>query len=104
MGCHRRRQRRRRRDGGVPARDWIRALGARIAKVHLKDFHLARPNGRFAWTNIGDGDIDWREVRSRLRRRGVSRLFHDGSRGRGGAYLKDLAGRVERFLSGQKPV
>ena len=47
---------------GYP-QDWIRALGGRIAKVHLKDFHLDRPNGRFAWTNIGDGDIDWREVR-----------------------------------------
>ena len=46
---------------GYP-QDWIRTLGARISKVHLKDFHLDRPNGRFAWTNIGDGDIDWREV------------------------------------------
>src|SRR5438445_1820893 len=46
---------------GYP-QDWIRTLGARIAKVHLKDFHLDRPNGRFAWTNLGDGDIDWREV------------------------------------------
>ena len=34
---------------GYP-QDWIRTLGARIAKVHLKDFQLDRPNGRFAWT------------------------------------------------------
>ena len=34
---------------GYP-QDWIRALGARIVKVHLKDFQLDRPNGRFAWT------------------------------------------------------
>src|SRR5439155_888341 len=33
---------------GYP-QDWIRTLEARIAKVHLKDFHLDRPNGRFAW-------------------------------------------------------
>ena len=32
---------------GYP-QDWIRALGPRIAKVHLKDFQLDRPNGRFA--------------------------------------------------------
>jgi len=47
---------------GFP-QDWIRSLGGRIVKVHVKDFRLDRPNGRFAWTNIGDGDIDWREVR-----------------------------------------
>ena len=34
---------------GYP-QDWIRTLGARIAKVHLKDFHLDRPNGRFQRT------------------------------------------------------
>ena len=31
--------------------------------MHLKDFHLDRPNGRFAWTNLGNGDIDWVDVR-----------------------------------------
>jgi hexulose-6-phosphate isomerase len=88
---------------GYP-QDWIRALGPRIAKVHLKDFHLDRPAGRFAWTNIGDGDIDWLAVR---------RAFADiGYRGfcttevacGDAGYLKDLAGRVDRFLAGQKPI
>ena len=104
MGCHRRRQRRRRRDGGVPARNWIRALGARIAKVHLEDFHLDRPNGRFAWTNIGDGDIDWREVRRAFDDAGYRGYFTTEVAAGEAAYLKDLAGRVDRFLSGQKPV
>src|SRR5207247_7933450 len=47
---------------GYP-QDWIRTLGPRIAKVHLKDFQLDRANGRFNWQNLGAGDIDWVEVR-----------------------------------------
>jgi L-ribulose-5-phosphate 3-epimerase len=84
--------------------DWIRSLGARIAKVHLKDFHLDRPNGRFAWTNIGDGDIDWREVRRAFDDIGYRGYFTTEVAGGDAAYLKDLTGRVDRFLAGQKPV
>src|SRR5207237_4531094 len=46
--------------------DWIRTLGPRIVKIHLKDFNLDRRNGRFTWKNIGEGDIDWVEVRRAL--------------------------------------
>jgi hexulose-6-phosphate isomerase len=46
---------------GYP-QDWIRSLGTRIVKVHLKDFHADRPNNRFTWKNLGEGDIDWVEV------------------------------------------
>ena len=88
---------------GFP-QDWIRTLGPRIAKVHLKDFRLDRPNGRFAWTNIGDGDIDWREVRRAFDDVGYRGYFTTEVAGGDAAYLRDLAGRVERFLSGQKPV
>jgi L-ribulose-5-phosphate 3-epimerase len=88
---------------GYP-QDWIRTLGARIAKVHLKDFHLDRPNGRFAWTNIGDGDIDWLEVRRAFDEVNYRGYFTTEVSGGDAAYLKDLAGRVDRFLSGHKPV
>jgi hexulose-6-phosphate isomerase len=88
---------------GYP-QDWIRTLGARISKVHLKDFHLDRPNGRFAWTNIGDGDIDWREVGRAFSDVGYRGFFTTEVAGGDLTYLKDLAGRVDRFLTGQKPV
>jgi len=88
---------------GYP-QDWIRSLGTRIAKVHLKDFHLDRPNGRFAWTNIGDGDIDWRDVRRAFDEVGYRGYFTTEVAGGDTAYLRDLAGRVDRFLAGQKPV
>jgi len=88
---------------GYP-QDWIRSLGARIAKVHLKDFHLDRPNGRFAWVNIGEGDIDWREVQRAFDEVGYRGFFTTEVAAGDAAYLKDLASRVDRFLSGEKPV
>ena len=88
---------------GFP-QDWIRALGPRIAKVHLKDFHLDRPNGRFAWRNLGEGDIDWLDVRKALDEAGYRGYVTTEVAAGDAAYLKDLAGRVDRFLAGQKPV
>jgi hexulose-6-phosphate isomerase len=88
--------------------DWIRTLGPRIAKVHLKDFKLDRPNGRFNWVNLGEGDIDWVEVR-----KAFADIDYDGwtttelsapAGGGDAAYLKDVSARVDRFLAGQKPV
>jgi L-ribulose-5-phosphate 3-epimerase len=88
---------------GYP-QDWIRTLGARIVKVHLKDFRLDRPNGRFAWTNLGEGDIDWLEVRRAFDDAGYRGFVTTEVAAGDAAYLKDLAGRVDRFLAGQKPV
>jgi len=88
---------------GYP-QDWIRTLGARIVKVHLKDFQLDRPNGRFFWKNIGEGDIDWLEVRRALADIGYAGYVTTEVNGGDAAYLKDLAGRVDRFLAGQRPV
>ena len=84
--------------------DWIRTLGPRIAKIHLKDFNFDRPNGRFAWKNLGEGDIDWPEVRRALREIGYAGYVTTEVASGDAAYLKDLAVRVDRFLAGQKPV
>jgi L-ribulose-5-phosphate 3-epimerase len=84
--------------------DWIRTLGPRIVKIHLKDFNLDRANGRFTWKPIGEGDIDWPEVRRALRDIGYAGYVTTEVSGGDAAYLKDVAGRVDRFLAGQKPV
>jgi L-ribulose-5-phosphate 3-epimerase len=84
--------------------DWIRTLAHRIVKVHLKDFNMDRSNGRFTWKAIGEGDIDWPEVRralSDIKYRGYVTTEVEGG---DAAYLKDVAARVDRFLAGQKPV
>jgi len=82
---------------GYP-QDWIRTLGARIVKIHLKDFQLDRPNGRFAWKNLGDGDIDWPEVRRALEAINYRGYVTTEVAGGDAAYLKDVASRVERLL------
>jgi L-ribulose-5-phosphate 3-epimerase len=87
---------------GYP-QDWIRALGARIAKVHLKDFQLDRPNGRFAWKNLGEGDIDWLAVHRAFADVGYRGAFTTELSAGDAVYLKDVAARVDRFLAGQKP-
>lgn len=52
--------------------DWIRQLGHRFAKLDLKGF--ARKNNGF--TKIGEGDLDWADVRKALAEiRGGSRLL-----------------------------
>jgi L-ribulose-5-phosphate 3-epimerase len=87
---------------GFP-QDWIRTLGSRIVKVHIKDFKLDRQNGRFTWENIGQGDIDWPEVRKALAEVGYTGYVTTEIRGGDAAYLKDVSGRVDRFLAGEKP-
>jgi len=88
---------------GYP-QDWIRALGPRIAKVHLKDFQLDRVNGRFAFKNLGEGDIDWPAVHQAFADVGYKGYVTTEVAAGDSAYLKDLCGRVDRFLAGQKPL
>jgi hexulose-6-phosphate isomerase len=83
--------------------DWIRTLGNRIVRVHLKDFQLDRPNGRFHWKNIGEGDIDWVEVRKALGEIGYDGWVTTEIQGGDAAYLRDVVARLDRFLAGQKP-
>ncbi len=87
---------------GYP-QDWIRTLGPRIAKVHLKDFNVDRSNGKFTWKNIGEGDIDWIEVRKALAEVKYNGFVTTEVNSGDAAYLTDLAGRVDRFLAGEKP-
>jgi hexulose-6-phosphate isomerase len=83
--------------------DWIRTLGSRIVKVHIKDFQLDRQNGRFFWKNIGEGDIDWVEVRKALADVGYSGYVTTELSGGDAAYLKDVSARVDKFIAGEKP-
>ena len=84
--------------------DWIRTLGPRIVKLHVKDFTFDRRNGTFAWKPIGEGDIDWIEVRRALTDIGYAGYVTTEVAGGDAAYLKEVSARVDRFLAGQKPV
>jgi hexulose-6-phosphate isomerase len=72
--------------------------------VHLKDFKLDRSEGRFFWKNLGEGDVDWVEVRKALADVGYTGWVTCEVDGGDAAYLKDLGARVDRFLAGSRPL
>jgi L-ribulose-5-phosphate 3-epimerase len=88
---------------GFP-QDWIRTLGQRIVRLHLKDFKLQRGAGTFTWNNIGEGDIDWIEVRKALAEIGYDNYMTTEIEGGDKAYLADVSARLDRFLKGARPV
>jgi len=88
---------------GFP-QDWIRTLGSRIVRLHLKDFKMDRSEGRFDWKNIGEGDIDWQNVRRALNEIRFNGWATTEIEGGERAYLSDVVKRVDRFLGGFKPV
>ena len=78
---------------GYP-QEWIRELGKRILKVHVKEY--AKPK-RFDY-DLGEGEIDWREVVAALREVGYQGWitaevgFGDLKR------MKDVVKRMEKLL------
>ena len=77
--------------------DWIRTLGPRIVKIHLKDFKFDRRNGQFTWKNIGEGDIDWPEVRRALADIKYNGYVTTELDAGDAAYLKDRLGASGSF-------
>ena len=61
---------------GFP-QDWVRTLGKRIVKVHIKDFKLDRGKGTFSWVNLGEGDLDWVGIAEGVGRDRLRRVGHD---------------------------
>lgn len=89
---------------GYP-QDWIRTLGPRIAKLHLKDFSY-RQNPEIKkrvpeFVNLRDGDIDWKEVYRALHEIGYHGSATVELNGGDAAYLRDVSHRVDLILSGQ---
>jgi L-ribulose-5-phosphate 3-epimerase len=88
---------------GYP-QDWIRTLGSRIVKLHLKDFTFRQNpelNKRVAsWVMLREGEIDWKEVYRALAEigyRGSATVELDGG---GEEYLRDVSRRVDLILNG----
>lgn len=88
---------------GYPA-DWIRTLGPRIAKVHLKDFHnrrnaIIRANVP-EFVNLRDGDLDWKEIHKAFTEIGYKGYATVELKGGDEKYLRDLSSRVDAILNG----
>ncbi len=81
---------------GYP-QDWIRTLGPRIDKIHLKDY-LRKEN---AFKPLREGEIDWPEVRKALAEVGYTGFCTAEVDGGDEAYLTDLAQRMTLIVTGQ---
>lgn len=64
---------------GFPAQ-WIRILGPRIVKLHIKDFSRKKRDGEGLWkgfdVELGDGDAQWADVMKALDEIGYSSTLH----------------------------
>ncbi len=77
------------------SQDWIRTLGKRIARIHLKDF---KRQG-YKWTNLLEGDVNWPQVRKALAEIGYQGHLTTELRSGNEAYLTDLAGRIDKIIA-----
>jgi hexulose-6-phosphate isomerase len=82
---------------GYP-QDWIRTLGPRIVKLHIKDFRFRSRVAEFV--PLREGDIDWRAVH-----RALSEINFTGTAtvelAAGDApYLKEVSLRFDQILNG----
>jgi L-ribulose-5-phosphate 3-epimerase len=78
------------------AQDWIRTLGPRIAKIHLKDFR--RKTNSFT-ANLLEGDVNWPQVRKALAEIGYHSYLTTELGAGDEAYLTDLAQRIDKIIA-----
>jgi len=76
------------------SQDWIRTLGKRIVKLDVKDF---KRDG-YKWTNLLDGDVNWRQVRRALDEISYAGFMTAELDGGNEAYLADIAKRIDRII------
>ncbi|MGH9722365.1 MAG: sugar phosphate isomerase/epimerase family protein [Bryobacteraceae bacterium] len=82
---------------GYP-QDWIRILGKRIVKVHIKDFKFANRDARFV--ALREGEVDWIEVYNALKEIGYSGSATVELPGGDAEYLREVSRRFDLILTG----
>jgi L-ribulose-5-phosphate 3-epimerase len=89
---------------GYP-QDWIRTLGKRIVKLHIKDFSYKNDPaiGKRVPQMVGllEGEIDWRAVHDALAEIGYRGTATVELAAGDAAYLAEVNRRFERILAGQ---
>ena len=81
--------------------DWIRTLGRRIRKVHIKDFKGGPGLGTGGqWVNLWEGSVNWPEVRRAFLEIGFSDFLTVELGGGNEAYFKDISARLDRIIAG----
>jgi hexulose-6-phosphate isomerase len=82
---------------GYP-QDWIRTLGKRIIKLHIKDFKFE--NDVAKWTPLREGAINWPEVYRALHEIGYTGSATVELERGDAAYLREVNRRFDLILSG----
>ncbi|MCX8037133.1 MAG: sugar phosphate isomerase/epimerase [Candidatus Sumerlaeia bacterium] len=77
--------------------DWIRTLGKRIVKVHVKDFE--RKTSKFV--PLREGSINWPVVRKALDEIGYSGWITAELSAGDEAYLRDVSARMDKIIAGE---
>ena len=84
----------------APPQEWVRTLGKLIAKCHVKDFKL-NPDGHGGrFCRIGEGSVNWPEVRKALDEVGYNGWLTNES---GGLSLEELSRRFDLIIAGKNP-
>ena len=82
---------------GYP-QDWIRTLGKRIVKVHLKDFRFQKRVAEFV--PLREGEINWKEIHKALSEIGYKGAATVELPGGGKEHLAEISRRVDLILAG----
>ncbi|MGI8958424.1 MAG: sugar phosphate isomerase/epimerase family protein [Bryobacteraceae bacterium] len=89
---------------GYP-QDWIRTLGTRIVKLHIKDFSFrndpATKKRVAEWVPLGEGDIDWKAIYLALEQIGFRGTATVELPGGDAPYLKEVCRRLNLILTGE---
>lgn len=83
--------------------DWIRTLGSRLLKVHIKKFEPGSDVPAFDPKDRRTQGIDWLDVGKAFADAGYSGWVTAEVRSGDKAYLTELSARVDRILAGQSP-
>lgn len=80
--------------------DWIRTLGSRIRKIHLKDYKGGPGlGGQGRFVPLLEGSINWPAVRTALSEIGFDGFMTPEQGGGDRDYLQDVSNRIDRILT-----
>jgi hexulose-6-phosphate isomerase len=85
---------------GPPPEKWIRTMGDRIAKIHIKDYKIDPPEGGTEWPDLREGDVNFPAVVAALKEIG----YGDGwltLEGSGGLSIEEQSKRMDLVIAGE---
>ncbi len=88
---------------GYP-QDWIRTIGKRLVRVHVKRFEPGVDHPKFDAADRRTQGINWVEVRKALDEIGYIGWITAEVRSGDENYLRDLSARMDKFIEGESPI